>query len=231
MAGRDDLSRKKAYSTKRWAGALLLLMLLPACAAIPRRGVPPEIGYRERGVASWYGPDFHGKRTSSGEIYNMYGLTAAHRTLPLGTWLLVRSEIDGKSVRVRVNDRGPFVSGRILDLSYGAAKTIGMIGSGTAVVDLEVIGFEPIGRGRRERRMAPFTLQIGAFEVPGNAARLKSELAERYSMPVTILKHETNSRVYYRVRMGAFASEEAARRMARTLSKSEQFTPLVTRAE
>jgi rare lipoprotein A len=216
---------------KRWIGAILLLTLLTACAELPRKGAPPEVGHRERGVASWYGPNFHGKKTSSGETYNMFGLTAAHRTLPLGTRLFVRNEENGKSVRVRVNDRGPFISGRILDLSYGAARSIGMIGAGTAVVSLEVIGFEPIGGRRGDDRTAPFTLQVGAFEVPENAARLKRELVERYSMPVTILKYETNSRVFYRVRMGTFPSEEAARKMIRTLSNSGQFTPLITRAE
>ncbi|HET6369828.1 MAG TPA: septal ring lytic transglycosylase RlpA family protein [Nitrospiria bacterium] len=215
----------------KWSGAILLLLLLPACASIPRKGVPPEVGHRERGVASWYGPKFHGRKTSSGEVYNMFGLTAAHRTLPLGTRLFVRNEENGKSIRVRVNDRGPFVSGRILDLSYGAARSIGMIGAGTAVVSLEVIGFEPIGGKRGDDRTAPFTLQVGAFEFPENAARLKRELAERYSMPVSILKYETNDRVFYRVRMGMFSSEEAARKMIRSLSKTEQFTPLITRSE
>jgi len=91
------------------------------------------------GIASWYGPGFHGQRTASGEVYNMYKYTAAHKTLPLGTYVRVINLENGKTVIVRINDRGPFKKGRIIDLSYAAAKKIGMIASGTARVKLDII--------------------------------------------------------------------------------------------
>ena len=92
-----------------------------------------------KGIASWYGPGFHGQRTASGEVYNMYKYTAAHKTLPLGTYVRVINLENGKTVIVRINDRGPFKKGRIIDLSYAAAKKIGMIASGTARVKLDII--------------------------------------------------------------------------------------------
>src|SRR5262245_43496841 len=97
----------------------------------------------EEGVASWYGPGFHGRRTSSREPYDQYDFTAAHRTLPLGTWVMVTNETNGRSIRVYVNDRGPYVDGRVIDLSYGAACAIGMIDSGTVPVRIMVLGTEP----------------------------------------------------------------------------------------
>ena len=103
-----------------------------------------SIGYRERGVASWYGEEFQGRATASGERYDMHGLTAAHRTLPLGSVVAVRSMTTGRTVTVRVNDRGPFVRGRILDLSLGAARALGMVGTGTDDVELTVIGGQGI---------------------------------------------------------------------------------------
>ncbi len=102
-----------------------------------------EIGgkYEETGWASWYGEPHHGQRTSSGEVYNMYAMTAAHQRLPFGTIIKVRCLKNRKTVNVRINDRGPFVKGRILDLSYAAAKKLGMIGPGTAKVKIEVISW------------------------------------------------------------------------------------------
>nr|WP_260173456.1 septal ring lytic transglycosylase RlpA family protein [Campylobacter sp. 19-13652] len=100
-----------------------------------------KVGEKASGTASWYGPDFHGKKTSNGEVYNMHGFTAAHKTLPMNTMLRVTNLKNNRQVVVRVNDRGPFVSNRIIDLSKGAASKIGMIGAGTAPVLLEVIGF------------------------------------------------------------------------------------------
>ena len=93
----------------------------------------------EQGIASWYGHPYHGRPTSSGEIYNMYAMTAAHRTLPFGTEVRVHDLDDGRDVSVRINDRGPFVNGRIIDLSYAAAKAMGMLGAGTAMVRLEIL--------------------------------------------------------------------------------------------
>src|SRR5262245_52774158 len=124
----------------RWTGAAVALVVvaLQACS-VTRPVTPPVVGGRQEGIASWYGPGFHGKRTANGEIYDQYELTAAHQTLPLGTRVMVTSLTNGRGVEVRVNDRGPFVGGRIVDLSYAAARVIGMIGPGTMPVRLDVI--------------------------------------------------------------------------------------------
>jgi len=112
----------------------------PRVAATP----PPAVaGAVQEGIASWYGPGFHGRRTSSREPYDQYDFTAAHRTLPLGTWAMVTNMDNGRSVQVYVNDRGPYVDGRVIDLSYGAACAIGMIDSGTVPVRIMVLGTEP----------------------------------------------------------------------------------------
>jgi rare lipoprotein A len=104
---------------------------------------PTAQGPVEEGMASWYGPGFHGRRTSSREHYDQYDLTAAHRTVALGTWALVTNMDNGRSVRVYINDRGPYVDGRVIDLSYGAARAIGMIEPGTVPVRIVFLGTEP----------------------------------------------------------------------------------------
>src|SRR5512134_2137213 len=120
---------------KRWAAAALAATLLGGCAAPrPREGRPT---WREAGLASWYGADFHGRRTANGERYNMYAMTAAHKTLPLGTPVTVTHRESGRRVRVRVNDRGPFVAGRIIDLSYAAARALGSADDGVVPVIVE----------------------------------------------------------------------------------------------
>ena len=120
---------------------LLLGFLLMACSTHPRyqAGSRPSGGFRQEGIASYYGPKFQGRKTSSGEIFDMYALTAAHNTLPFGTLVKVTNLENGLSVIVRINDRGPFKKKRIIDLSYEAARRIGMLGPGTAKVRLEVV--------------------------------------------------------------------------------------------
>ncbi|SFV75441.1 Rare lipoprotein A precursor [hydrothermal vent metagenome] len=132
-----------------------------------------QVGARYSGIASWYGPDFHGKLTSNGEIYNMNKMTAAHKTLPIGTIVRVTNKRNGLSTVVRINDRGPFVDDRIIDLSKKAASEIDMIKTGTAPVVLEVIGFASHGKKRKKRYkkrkqihkniIAPYALQIASF--------------------------------------------------------------------
>jgi rare lipoprotein A len=121
----------------------------------PKKHVP--IGWSEEGIASWYGPNFHGKYTSNGEIYNMYDYTAAHKTLPMNTKVKVTNLNNGKSVIVRINDRGPFVKGRIIDLSYAAGKEIGIDKTGTAPVRLKIVGFEG------KDYVNGYMVQVGAF--------------------------------------------------------------------
>ena len=120
--------------------ALIACISLGACSWIPKGESGLDVGIKDRGIASWYGEQFHGKQAANGEIFNMDALTAAHRTLPLGSMIRVVNLTNGKHVRVRINDRGPYVNGRILDLSYAAAAQLGMVGGGLSVIQLEVIG-------------------------------------------------------------------------------------------
>ncbi len=129
-------------------GTVVLLLFLQGCSLVSSpvyvyRGVPASVsvvsGFVQRGTASWYGVPFHGRQTASGEIYDMNGMTCAHRTLPFGTLLLVTNLDNGKTTTVRVTDRGPYVSGRIVDLSRGAASSLGMLDTGTAQVELKVV--------------------------------------------------------------------------------------------
>jgi rare lipoprotein A len=129
--------------------------------------------YVERGVASWYGPDFHGKRTASGEGYDMYAMTAAHKTLPVPCYARVTNLGNGRSVIVRVNDRGPFVGNRIIDLSYSAAARLDMLRNGTAFVEVRTLGpldAPPAAAGRK------LYIQVGAFADAGNAQRVLARL-------------------------------------------------------
>ena len=180
--------------------------------------LPDSKGFRQRGIASWYGKDFHGKKTSNGEIYNMYAMTSAHKTLPLGTHVRVHNLQNGKKIDVRVNDRGPFVRGRIIDLSYTAANKIGIVGPGTADVEIYVLGSPSISDGGTSRSYVQgdlysgnFTFQVGAFLNRENAERQKRELAKRYkNAHVTV--YDRGDKVFYRVRVGRFTTlEEAAR--------------------
>ncbi|MFO7733797.1 MAG: septal ring lytic transglycosylase RlpA family protein, partial [Candidatus Aminicenantes bacterium] len=125
----------------------VLLLAVAACSRLP----PPGRGTAEVGIASWYGQDFHGRPTSSREIYDMHDMTAAHRTLPFGTHVMVTNLDNDRSTVIRINDRGPFIKGRILDLSYAAARVLGVVGPGTARVRLEVLGgFREEGATARE---------------------------------------------------------------------------------
>ncbi len=130
----------RTYARCAWVLAALCGLLLPACTLLPKGAVDMDLGIKQRGVASWYGDDFDGWLTASGEVYDMQALTAAHRTLPFGTVVRVTNAENGRQVRVRINDRGPYVNGRIIDLSYGAARQLGLVASGVAAVQLEVVG-------------------------------------------------------------------------------------------
>ncbi len=200
------------------AGALVLLAtgclhrrrrpLVGLPPTYPPSAVPPEIVQGQEGIASWYGPGFNGKPTSDGEIYNMYAMTAAHRTLPFGTLVRVHDLENGRSVVVRINDRGPFVEGRIIDLSYAAAQALGM--NGTALVRLHVLGLGPNADG------GIYAVQIGAFLDPQNANRLKQALGSRFG-PVMIQTYQSANGLFYRVRVGEFQTIAGARALARQL--------------
>lgn len=170
-------------------------------------------GYSETGVASWYGADFHGKKTANGERYDMYQMTAAHRILPMHTRLVVRNLDNGRTAEVRVNDRGPFVNNRIIDLSYAAASVLGVVGPGTARVSLNTIA------GQRIHYVGPFYVQYGAFVVEENARRLRSRLLARGFAGTRIARGELHGTTFWRVQVGAFSSLGEAESMRVRLTK------------
>ncbi|HXQ64551.1 MAG TPA: septal ring lytic transglycosylase RlpA family protein, partial [Steroidobacteraceae bacterium] len=157
-------------------------------------------GYVERGVASWYGPDFHGARTSTGEPYDMYTMTAAHRTLQLPAYARVTNLSNGRSVVVRINDRGPFKANRIIDLSYAAALRLDIVRDGTSLVEVQAL--EPEGAAPPPPRAAELYAQAGAFAVEANAARLRERLLVGGIGNVFLHSDAGNERPLYRVRIG-----------------------------
>lgn len=200
-----------------------------------------NVGDKASGIASWYGPDFHGKKTSNGEIYNMHNLTAAHKTLPMNTMVKVTHVNNGKTVIVRINDRGPFVAGRVIDLSKAAATSINMIGTGTAPVKLEVVGFNGnindktiASESLAYKNQSPkaqgslyggskgatqdsviggeFMVQIGAFKNISGANIYKKQYAGASANYQTIVKSfELDEGKIYRVFLTGFRSEDEAR--------------------
>jgi rare lipoprotein A len=181
------------------------------------------VGYTEQGNASWYGNPFHGRRASNGEIYDMYKLTAAHRTLPFETMVRVTNLNNGKSTTVRITDRGPFVANRIIDLSQAAAREIESIGPGVVPVRLEVLGNVDVTAGF-------FTVQIGAFRDRSNADRLRDRLNISYS-PIFIQQYDSADGPFYRVRVGKISGEQAAQEFADKLRDTEGFTTLIFRLD
>ncbi len=209
-----------------------------ACVVYEKRMPPPEkqevkkeksvpetkIEKRESkevqyGVASWYGGEFHGRPTSSGEVYDMYQLTCAHNTLPLGTIVMVTNLENGRSLELKVNDRGPFVKERIIDVSYAASQMLGMWEKGTALVKVEVIvpAIEQVQR---------FTLQVGSFADETNAQRLAEQLRKSFEN-VYVTTVETLTQKYHRVRVGQFDTRESALVIAEKISQMG-FKVLVT---
>ncbi|MBI3611258.1 MAG: septal ring lytic transglycosylase RlpA family protein [Nitrospirae bacterium] len=222
------MNRRGEYRQKpqRWLGFFLSVVTI-SCASVPRSVEDYPIGYRETGLASWYGEEFHGRPTANGEIYDMYGMTAAHRLMPLGTVVKVTHRENGRSVTVKVNDRGPFVRGRILDLSYGAAKSLGMIGTGTAPVAIEVASL-PSGSAMFEQGL--FTVQVGAFEIEENAKQLAQHLKKRYT-DVYLVPVRTNQNTVYRVRVGALAQKRFAFQLAERLATEDRLDTFVIRRD
>lgn len=187
----------------------MLLLAVASCSRLP----PPDRGTAEVGIASWYGQDFHGRPTSSREIYDMHDMTAAHRTLPFGTHVMVTNLDNDRSIVVRINDRGPFIKGRILDLSYAAARVLGVVGPGTARVRLEVLGgFREEGAAAREH-----WIQAGAFTVQENAYALMRRLEKTFP-GVRVSTLRTSSATYYRVRIKA-PDRKSAEKIAGRLSE------------
>jgi rare lipoprotein A len=188
---------------------LAFAALLTACGGGSRRADPSPTRVTETGIASWYGPGFHGKPTASGETYDQNDLTAAHRTLPLGTRVRVTNLANDRRVTVRINDRGPFVGDRIIDLSRAAARELDMIGPGTARVRVEVLESpRPIDGVPA----APtYTVQLGSFAERSNAERLRDRARERFE-GVELVTTRSEGRTLYRVLVGSFTDRAAADR-------------------
>ncbi len=168
-----------------------------------------SLGFFQEGTASWYGRDFHGKRTSNGEVYDMNALTAAHKTLPFNTRVLVTHPESGKSVIIRINDRGPFVADRVIDLSYEAARKLGIIEQGTAPVTLRVFREKSSSLRRRAAgrpaRRGNFAVQVGVFANPANARMVSRRFPHSRIQPV-----QQNDQKIYKVLVGNFSNYETA---------------------
>jgi len=178
----------------------------------------------EQGIASWYGVPYHGRRASNGEIYDMYKLTAAHRTLPFNTVVRVTNFSNGKQVDVRITDRGPFVEDRIIDLSLAAAREIDMVATGTARVRVEILSGSPAPVA------GAFTVQIGAFAERANAERVRNQLGPRYQ-PIFIQDYDSPTGHLFRVRVGSVNTEAAAQQLAARLQSDSGFQTFVVRLD
>ena len=169
-------------------------------------------GYSEEGIASWYGKDFHGRKTANGEVYDMYGMTAAHKLLPFGTQLRVTNLENNRSITVRVNDRGPFVASRVIDLTHTGAEKLDMIGPGTARVRLESMGVIPGQKGND--LIGSFYVQVGAFTLKENAHSLARALQSKGAGSRVIFVPEIG---FHRVQVGPYSSLMAAENAAVSL--------------
>jgi len=208
-------------------------------------------GYKERGIASWYGTKFHGRRTSSGESYDMLSMSAAHKTLPIPAYAKVTNLDNGKQVTVKINDRGPFVKGRIIDLSYAAAHQIGMTEKGTARVEVETLTFSPTGMSSNRDSIKPLNntrqnaisrpsskpkekpantkiyVQVGAYSVHKTAQKLAKVLDREISLPVKITTIKRTGKKLYRVRIGPVPNDAIAKQLIDTLDIKELGKPKV----
>lgn len=199
---------------------------LPRPSASPARPVPTPVApgsFVEQGAASWYGVPYHGRRAANGEIYDMYKLTAAHRTLPFDSVVRVTNLKNGRQINVRINDRGPFVDDRVIDLSLAAARELDMVASGVIPVRLDLVAAVSLREGR-------FTVQVGAFRSRENAVQLRERLARRYS-PISIREYDSPDGLLYRVFAGRVPGEAAARQLADQISREEGLSPFIIRLD
>lgn len=191
--------------------------------------IPNSEGFEQTGIASWYGSDFHGRKTSNGETYDMYELTAAHKTLPMNTFLLVKNLDNNREMTVRINDRGPFHKGRIIDMSKTGANNLGFIEQGTAKVKIIALGEATRSRrGGKETtkfkqhpdfQSGDFFIQIGSFTEKSNASRLKDRMAKAGRTSV-IQKFDRGDLIFFRVQVEAGINLGAAERLAKNLNEN-----------
>jgi rare lipoprotein A len=208
------------------------LVFLSACGHKVQVKVPqqpptisPSVSSNElEGMASYYAEPYHGRKTASGEIFDTYQeLTAAHRTLPFNTMVRVTNKTNGREVDVRINDRGPFVDGRVIDLSLRAAREIDLVRSGVAPVKLTVL--TQVDKPAAANAPVAFAVQVGAFENEDAAQELRQRLEKQY--PSVMIQTTTDERTLYRVRIGE-PDMEAANKIASELRKQD-FKPFVVR--
>jgi rare lipoprotein A len=200
----------------RWAlvFAMAIALVVSGCGRkkhVKTRSAPriePRVGQVEEGVASWYGHPYHGRQAADGEIYDMEKLVAAHRTLPFHTWVRVHNLDNSKTVDVEIIDRGPFINGRIIDLSHRAAQEVALIGPGTARVRIEIIEPPP----GLAVAVAHFAVQVGAYRDKSVAERMKVEMAGRYGAAKVVMR--AGSPTVWRVLVGDEVSEDAAGALA-----------------
>ena len=198
----------------------LLCAIIIGCSVPPAKvhvARLPEAPVSQVGIASWYGPGFHGKATASGTVYNQNEFTAAHQTLPLGARVMVTNMETGSATEVTITDRGPFAKGRIIDLSYAAAQSLDMVGPGTALVRVDVLD-SPIPL-QAVRPSLDYTLQLGSFSQLENARQLRDHIAKSFS-DVTIAPLQSKDATYYRVSLGTFSSRADAEERARQLTQA-----------
>jgi len=209
---------------KRCLIIFLVLPFLFSCAIFSKKSVDrrqeiksyPKEGTTQIGIASWYGVEEHGLPTATGERFSKDAFTAAHKSLPMGTIVRVTNLENGRDVIVKVNDRGPFVEGRMIDLSYAAAKSIAMIRKGTANVKVEIIS----APGRSSDFFeAKYIVQVGSFRDKNKALNLKSDLLLRINNEVRVEKIDIEGEKYYRVRIGRFSRREEAEKISHSLKK------------
>ncbi|HXF74935.1 MAG TPA: septal ring lytic transglycosylase RlpA family protein [Methylomirabilota bacterium] len=214
-------SAPRRLARRRPLGPLVFALALTTGCSVPasRLRAPsfPDTRLSQTGIASWYGPGFHGKATTSGEIYDQNQFTAAHQTLPLGARVMVTNLENGSAVEVTINDRGPFAKGRIIDLSYAAAQAIDMVGPGTALVRLDVID-SPV-RIQAIRSSLDYTLQLGSFTQLENARQLRDRVSQSFG-DVTIATLQSRDATYYRVNLGTFANRAEAEERAREVAQA-----------
>jgi rare lipoprotein A len=212
---------------------LLFITFFASCSSVHTRTYPEPAYEKTYAVASWYGPQFNGRPTSSGEIFNMYAKTCAHKEYPFGTRVQVTNVLNNRSAECIVNDRGPFVEGRDIDLSYAMAKEIELIGTGTGKVLLEVNGrddsyIRPV-RFQTSEKIGLFAIQVGAFTEDINAIQLKVALKLKYPN-VYIQEAEVNGTTYYRVRIGNYGDYKSALAVAEQLGE-EGYQALLVKAD
>jgi len=184
------------------------------------RPIASAKGFSQKGIASWYGKKFHGRKTANGEIYDMYAMTAAHKTLPIGTWVQVYNLKNNKTIKVRINDRGPFIEDRIIDLSYTGAKKLGMVKSGIAPVEIKAInkGLKSFVKNLRpgNYRNKNFTIQAGVFKKLKNARKLKKQLSIKYKY-VYIKTYINFNGKFFKVCVGTYSNFENAVKLSQKL--------------